>query len=62
MIKRFLIREKLLILEIRRNNSRNAKTILRDITNLYKKVRRIISRRAKKENYYDPKNEIKKIP
>jgi hypothetical protein len=62
MIKGLLIREKLLIPEIRRNNPRNAETILRNTTNLYKKVRGITSRRAKKENCHNPENEIKKVP
>jgi hypothetical protein len=62
MIKGFIIREKLLIPRICRSSPRNAKTILRYITNFYRRVRRIISRRAEKENYYNPENETKKIP
>jgi hypothetical protein len=62
MIKGFIIREKLLVPRICRSSPRNAKAILRYTTNFYKKVRRITPRHAEKENYYNPENEIKRIP
>jgi hypothetical protein len=62
MVKGFIIREKLLIPRMCRNSPRNAKTVLRHTTNFYRKVRRVISRHAEKKSYYNPENEIKKVP
>jgi hypothetical protein len=62
MIKGLSVREKPLILRIRRSSPRNAETILRDTTSLYRKIREIISKRAEKESCYNPENETKKVP